>query len=115
METPTSDIPHLQDLGYFTKEMSETMLTWVMQLQRLGKQLIEDKELPDVRSESYETCRRLIQNNMDAARYLGPQFQNYSGFICHLASSRPRKLSVIPASRHQLRQPPRSTLESGNN
>jgi len=49
------------------------MLTWSMQLHRLADQLIKDEPLPDRNSEAYQRDRRLIQNNMDASRYLSPQ------------------------------------------
>ena len=41
-----------------------------MQLHRLADQLIKDEPLPDRSSENYKKSRRLIQNNMDASRYL---------------------------------------------
>ena len=91
----TPDEPHLEDLGFLTKEMSETMLTWSMQLTRLGEQLVRDEPLPDRNADVYQVHRRLIQNNMDAARYLSPQLQNFSQFIVPLGEQRPRRLSVV--------------------
>ena len=44
------------------------MLTWSIQLHRLADQLIRDEALPDRNSDVYQRHRRLIQNNMDAAR-----------------------------------------------
>ena len=49
--------------------MAYTMLTWSIQLHRLADQLIRDEALPDRNSDVYQRHRRLIQNNMDAARY----------------------------------------------
>ena len=49
-------------------DMAYTMLTWSIQLHRLADQLIRDEALPDRNSEIYQRHRRLIQNNMDAAR-----------------------------------------------
>jgi len=65
----TSEFPHVRDLGLFTRDMAYTMLTWSIQLHRLADQLIRDEALPDRNSEIYQRHRRLIQNNMDAARY----------------------------------------------
>ena len=48
--------------------MAYTMLTWSIQLHRLADQLIRDEALPDRNSDVYQRHRRLIQNNMDAAR-----------------------------------------------
>ena len=50
--------------------MAYSMLTWSIQLQRLADQLIRDEPLPDRTAEIYQRHRRLIQNNMDAARYI---------------------------------------------
>ena len=49
--------------------MAYTMLTWSIQLHRLADQLIRDEPLPNRNSDVYQRHRRLIQNNMDAARY----------------------------------------------
>ena len=54
----------------FSAFSANTMLTWSMQLHRLADQLIKDEPLPDRSSENYKKSRRLIQNNMDASRYL---------------------------------------------
>jgi hypothetical protein len=75
------------------------MLTWSHQITRLAEQLRADEELPDRNSQVYEEHRRVIQNNMDAARYLGPQLQNFSQFVLPIGSQTPRRLGVI--------QPPR--------
>ena len=90
----TSEFPHVRDLGLFTRnvlklshwltnqnqpnfntkmhsvksDMAYTMLTWSIQLHRLADQLIRDEALPDRNSDIYQRHRRLIQNNMDAAR-----------------------------------------------
>jgi len=88
--------PHLSDLGHFAQDMSESLLTWSHQLKRLGEQLVRDEALPDRDAPEYRDQRRLIQNNMDAARYLSPQLQNFSQFIVPLGESRPRRLAVVP-------------------
>merc|ERR1712130_189052 len=88
--------PHLSDLGHFAQDMSESLLTWSHQLERLGKQLVRDEALPDREATEYRDQRRLIQNNMDAARYLSPQLQNFSQFIVPLGEARPRRLAVVP-------------------
>ena len=62
------------------------MLTWSHQITRLAEQLRADEELPDRNSQVYEEHRRVIQNNMDAARYLGPQLQNFSQFVLPIGS-----------------------------
>ena len=54
----------------FSAFSANTMLTWSMQLHRLADQLIKDEPFPDRSSENYKKSRRLIQNNMDASRYL---------------------------------------------
>ena len=64
-------------------------------MERLGKLLVQDRRLPDRECEDYGTHRRLIQNNMDAARYLSPQLRNFSEFIIPVAEERPRRLGVI--------------------
>ena len=56
--------------------MTNSLLVWSSQLERLGKLLVEDRRLPDRECEDYGYHRRLIQNNMDAARYLSPQLRN---------------------------------------
>ena len=52
----------------FGREMAYTMLTWSIQLHRLADQLIRDEPLLNRNSDVYQRHRRLIQNNMDAAR-----------------------------------------------
>jgi len=96
--TPTADEPSVRDLGRFTQEMSNSMLTWSMQLHRLADQLIKDEPLPDRNSEKYAKHRRLIQNNMDASRYLSPQLQNFSKFVIPLGEPPPRRLAVVNPS-----------------
>lgn len=94
-ETDTSTTPHVRDLGRFTQEMSNSMLTWSMQLHRLADQLIKDEPLPDRNAEQYQKNRRLIQNNMDASRYLSPQLQNFCQFVVPLGETPPRRLAVV--------------------
>jgi len=95
LETHTPEAPKLTDLGYLTRDMTNSLLVWSSQLERLGKLLVEDRRLPDRECEDYGYHRRLIQNNMDAARYLSPQLRNYADFIIPLAEERPRRLGVI--------------------
>ena len=96
--TPTVPEPSVRDLGRFTQEMSNSMLTWSMQLHRLADQLIKDEPLPDRNSDKYAKHRRLIQNNMDASRYLSPQLQNFSKFVIPLGEPPPRRLAVVNSS-----------------
>ena len=41
-EVPTPELPMVRDLGQFTQDMSNTLLTWSMQLHRLADQLVKD-------------------------------------------------------------------------
>jgi hypothetical protein len=55
----------------------------------------KDEPLPDRNSEIYERNRRLIQNNMDSARYLSPQLQSFCQFIIPLGHQPPRELTIV--------------------
>ena len=84
------------------------MLIWSHQLTRLGEQLIRDQHLGEHTSAEYQQHRRIIQNNMDAARYLSPQLQYFCQFIIPLGESRPRRLAVIAQPGGQQRIPARN-------
>jgi len=98
--------PHLTDLGYTTREMSESLLVWSHQLTRLGNQLVRDQNLDDRNSMEYQRHRRNIQNNMDAAKYLSSELQNFCTFMVPLNESRPRRLGVITPQTHRIRSTP---------
>ena len=59
IESPVD--PGTRDLGYFVREMANTMRTWSFQLHHMSDQLIRDDPLPEKNSEEYQTARRMIQ------------------------------------------------------
>ena len=75
--------------------MANSLRTWSFQLHRLSDQLIRDEALPDKSSKEYELSRRLIQNNMDASRYMSPELQNFCQFVIPLGDVPPRGLAVM--------------------
>ena len=102
-ETPTPPSPSARDFGYLVRDMANSLRTWSFQLHRLSDQLIRDEPLPDSNSKEYQTARRLIQNNMDASRYMSPELQNFCQFVIPLGDEPPRGLAVL--SRSQPRRP----------
>ena len=98
LEKPTPSKPTLTDLGYLTKEMSEILLTWSHQLKRMGKTLVQDKHLTPNTAE-YGKVRRLIQNNMDTARYTAAQLNQFSTFVIPLGDASPRYLATTSTVR----------------
>lgn len=93
--TPTPANPTARDFGYLVKDMANSLRTWSFQLHRLSDQLIRDEALPDKSSKEYELSRRLIQNNMDASRYMSPELQNFCQFVIPLGDVPPRGLAVM--------------------
>merc|ERR1712106_1038409 len=102
-ETPTPPSPSARDFGYLVRDMANSLRTWSFQLHRLSDQLIRDEPLPDSNSKEYQTARRLIQNNMDASRYMSPELQNFCQFVIPLGDEPPRGLAVL--ARSQPRRP----------
>ena len=94
------DEPGLRDLGHFARDFSTDLLTWSHQLKRLGETLVADESFPEGSAcEQYGETRKIIQNNMDSARYLSPLCAKFSEFIIPLGSSAPRKLGIVDHSR----------------
>jgi|ERR1712227_371209 len=87
--------PGTRHLGYLVRDMANSLRTWSFQLQHLSDQLIRDDPLPDKQSIEYKKTRRLIQNNMDAARYLAPQLRDLADFVIPLGDEPPRQLGCI--------------------
>jgi hypothetical protein len=58
--------------------------------------LLRDVPFSDRGDPNYQRQRKLIQNLMDASRYLSPQLQNFCNYIIPLGSSPRRLLSVVP-------------------
>lgn len=103
--------PKVTDLGELTEQMSNTMMLWSHQLEELGNLLIADPELPSDRSSTtYQQARRLIQNNLDACRYISPQMSQFAKFVIPLArdpGTQGRPLRVVqprPPQQQQQRQ-----------
>jgi len=93
--TPTPLQPSARDFGYLVKDMANSLRTWSFQLHRLSDQLIRDEPLPDKNAPEYETARRLIQNNMDASRYMSPELQHFCQFVIPLGDEPPRGLATM--------------------
>jgi len=102
-ETPTPSSPTSRDFGYLVRDMANSLRTWSFQLHRLSDQLIRDESLPDPNSKEYQKARRLIQNNMDASRYMSPELQNFCQFVIPLGDEPPRGLAVL--ARNNQRRP----------
>ncbi|CAG5105236.1 Oidioi.mRNA.OKI2018_I69.chr1.g1949.t1.cds [Oikopleura dioica] len=85
------------DLGEMTLELANSMRSWTFQLEKMGKILTTIDSVKDSR-EAYENeyVRRLIQNNMDAMRFLYPLSEQFTHFVVPLGDEPPRKLSVLP-------------------
>ena len=77
----------------------------------LKDDLVRDQALASRSSSEFQRQRRLIQNTMDAARYLSPELQNFCNFIIPLGTPPRRILSVVthatlkPHEEGQLVQP----------
>ena len=90
-ETRTSNVPMVSEAGEHFLEMAKSVQEYALQLNKLSNFLIVD---PVLDAEKRENARRMVQNNMDAARYLYPYLQNFSTFVIPLSHSSPRQLMV---------------------
>ena len=75
--------------------MANSLTMWAVQLHQLSEQLIRDKQVSGLESEEFIRDRRLIQNSMDAARYMGQELLTFSQLVIPLQEKPPRKLTVI--------------------
>jgi len=91
-ETRTSNVPMVSEAGEHILEMAESVKQYALEISRLSNLLIMDPVFTD--AEKLENARRLVQNNIDAARYLYPYLQNFSTFAIPLSQSTPRKLMI---------------------
>ena len=80
------------ELGHHIIELSKIVKTWGGELNRLSDLLIRDPNLND--HEAGELARRLIQNNMDTARYFVPYLQNLQNLAIPLNATPKRYLAV---------------------
>jgi hypothetical protein len=90
-ETESPAEPTASDLGQHVRALANTVRNWALELNRLSDELIRDVEVP-AGSREREELRRLIQNNMDAARYFHPHLQNFTQFCVPLNMDAPRPL-----------------------
>jgi len=95
-ELENKEEPTGRDLGYMVRDMASSIRTWSYQLDQMSKLLTKSQENPDDCIDSYENASRLIQNNMDAARYMSHQLNHFTQFVVPLGEDPPRKLSVLP-------------------
>ena len=82
-----------KDLGQLILTIADQSRRLSLNLSRLGHRLVKDQTLTP-HSHEYERYKRLIQNVMDATRYMGPLFKSLSKFVIPLASNSPRPISV---------------------
>ena len=85
------DQPTAVDLGQHVRQLSQTVYKWALELNRLSNRLLIDGEVAEDTAEK-ETFRRLVQNNMDAARYFHPHLLNLTKFQIPLNMDAPRQL-----------------------
>lgn len=88
----TAAEPSAIDFGNHVFKLAATVRDWALELNRLSDVLVRDPEFSG--PEHREKVRRLIQNNMDTARYFHPYLQNFTSFNIPLISDRPRRLIV---------------------
>ena len=74
--------------------MEKGFQAWSFHLHRLSDQLMRDEPLSDKNTPEYERACRLVQNNMDASRYLAPALQHFRHFVIPLGDEPPRGLDV---------------------
>ena len=104
-ETPTPKSPTSVDGGQFVRIMANSLITWAVQLHRLSDQLIRDEQVTDSESEKFKKARRLIQNNMDAARYMAQELSTFSQLVIPLKENPPRRITIM---KHTIKTPKRS-------
>ena len=80
------------ELGRHIIELSKTVKTWAVELHKLSDLLIRDPNLDG--QDAKELARRLIQNNMDTARYFVPYLQNLQTLAIPLNAPPKRYLAV---------------------
>jgi len=91
----TPDVPDSRDLGYMVREMANAIQNYSFLMARLSDDLVRDQPFESRDSVEYQRNRRLIQNLMDAARYLGPELENFCNYVIPLGSPPRRVLSVV--------------------
>ena len=100
--------PTAVDLGQHVLQMASSIRSWALELNKLSDFLVRDDDFIDAADR--ERTRRLIQNNMDTARYFHPYLQNFTAFSIPLISPAPRRLVVQEGQR-----PPQSQNQTTNN
>ncbi|CAG5105852.1 Oidioi.mRNA.OKI2018_I69.chr1.g2512.t1.cds [Oikopleura dioica] len=92
-ERMTPATPQARDLGHTVRLLADDIRTFGLELIRLGAEFHRDPNFMGD-DEGREKFRRLIQNNMDAARYLHPLLTNLTNITIPLPHDPPRYLSV---------------------
>ncbi|CBY18839.1 unnamed protein product [Oikopleura dioica] len=92
-ERMTPVTPQAKDLGQTVRLLADDIRTFGLELIRLGAEFHRDPNF-NGDDEAKENFRRLIQNNMDAARYLHPLLTNLTNITIPLPHDPPRYLSV---------------------
>jgi len=92
-ERMTPVTPQARDLGQTVRLLADDIRTFGLELIRLGAEFHRDPNF-NGDDEAKENFRRLIQNNMDAARYLHPLLTNLTNITIPLPHDPPRYLSV---------------------
>lgn len=102
-------VPAAADLGSHILGLARTVRNWALELNRLSNELIRDVEAPTGTPER-EALRRLIQNNMDAARYFHPHLQNLTQFCVPLNMAAPRPLFITETNQTNPNRQPTQNL-----
>jgi len=91
-DIPTPDNPTVGDFGNHLIQLSGKIREYAVELSRLSDLLVRD---PAIENDTVkEDIRRLVQNNMDATRYLSPYLQNMTKMCIPLIAEPPRTLLV---------------------
>ena len=83
--------PSVVELGEKLIEFGQVIRKWAVEMSKLSDFLIRD---PEMTMEEREYVRRLIQNNMDTARYTSPALTNLYSLSIPLLAPPPRQLQV---------------------
>ena len=88
---PTPTDPTAIDFGNHVMKFATAMRDWAVELNKMSDLLIRD---PELTGSDQEYARRLIQNNIDTARYTQPYLQNFTKFCIPLNFQGTRQLMV---------------------
>ena len=83
--------PSVVQLGNNLIEFGQLMRKWAIELSKLSDLLIRD---PEITVADRDYLRRLVQNNMDTARYTSPALMNIYSLSIPLLAPPPRNLTV---------------------